>query len=96
MKIITHHLLLGAVAAAATITSAFGQNTVNSSAVSRQFHSGVGSFDIPLPGVECREPADGAYHFVVTMSEAVASVGDAKMTSGNAKSVATAKTGSAE
>lgn len=52
------------------------------SAVSRMIHPGAGTFDIPLPGVECRSGgASGNYSLVLTFSNNLES-GNASVTSG--------------
>lgn len=57
------------------------------------FHSGAGAFDIPLPGVECRQSVNGSFQFIVTMNEAVMNVSQPKVLAGSVKAVTVSKTG---
>ena len=68
-----------AVTASTTVPGAVTLNSV----ASRKMHAGIGNFDIPMPGVECRDPGTNqSYTLVFTFASTLSSVGGAVVTDG--------------
>jgi hypothetical protein len=75
---------INAAAAVVASTAVPGEVTLNSVA-SRKNHGAAGDFDIPLPGVECRDAGPNqSYTLVYTFANTLSSVGGAFVVDGTA------------
>ena len=69
--------------AAATASTTIPPAVPLTSVVSRRTHGGAGTFDITLPGVECRDSAGGNYTMVFTFANTITKASAAIVSEGS-------------